>query len=236
MRWSPAGMGRMTPREFAIQPRVGRSASVTARRHACRVALLILGAALALDAEPSRFSSLSPKVDVREHWIIEGSAPGTWTVKDGVIVCSGKPNGFLRSKRSYRNFVFRAEWRFQKKGWTKKPPSYPNAGYFIHAGRVERDWPKSLEVQGHYGEAGSLFGVRGGRVVGAHRGPTPENRRPFGEWESVEIESLDGVVTVRLNGKKMNEGRDIEPREGNICLQSEGWPVYYRNLAVKDLD
>ena len=101
---------------------------------------------------------------------------------------------------------------------------------------VEDVRPKSFEVQGHDGEAGSLFGVRGGSVSGAHSEPVVENRRPFGEWESIEIQCLDGIVTVKFNGKKMNEGHDIDPVEGNICLQSEGWPVFYRNLEVKRLD
>jgi len=198
--------------------------------------LLASGLTMPLPAQSDGFVSLSPKTSFEEHWILEGSAPDTWTVKDGVIVCSGAPNGFLRSKKTYRNFIFRAEWRFQTEGWTEEPPTYPNAGYFIHAGAIEGGWPKSLEIQGHYGEAGSLFGVRGGEVSGARRGPIPENRKPFGAWESIEIQSLNGIVTVKLNGKKMNEGHDIQPTEGNICLQAEGWPVFYRNLQIKELD
>jgi hypothetical protein len=42
-------------------------------------------------------------------------------------------------------------------------------------------------------------------------------------------------VTIWLNGKKVNEGHDISPTEGNICLQSEGWPLWYRNVEVKEL-
>ena len=205
-------------------------------RSVSTAAVLVIGWALTSFGQPDGFVSLSPRIDLDEHWIVEGSAPDTWSVEDGVIACTGKPNGFLRSKESYRDFIFRAEWRFQKEGWTEDPPTYPNAGYFIHAGAVDNMWPKSLEVQGHYGEAGSLFGVREGRVVGAHRGPTPENRKPFGAWESIEIESLDGLITVTLNGKKMNAGHAIEAKQGNICLQSEGWPVFYRNVAIKSLD
>ena len=197
---------------------------------------VLAGSVALLSAQSERFVSLSPVTHVSEHWTVEGSAPDTWSVKDRVIVCTGKPNGFLRSKKVYRNFIFRAEWRFQKEGWKNQPPRYPNAGYFIHAGTIEETWPRSLEIQGHYGEAGSLFGVRGGRVSGAHRGPVHENRKPFGDWESIEIQSLGGIVTVTLNGKKMNEGHDFEPTEGNICLQSEGWPVFYRNLQVRELD
>lgn len=153
---------------------------------------------------------LSPAAVLSEHWTVEGSAPNTWSVKDGVIDRTGEPNGFRRSNETYRNFIFRAEWRFQKEGWTQKPPKYPSAGYFIHTGTVEDDWSKSLEVQGHYGEAGSLFGVCGGSVGDAHRGSVFENRKPFGEWESIEIQSLDGIDTVKLSGKKMNEGHNIE--------------------------
>lgn len=198
--------------------------------------VVLASAAQSAWAQAGGFVSLSPVRAISEHWTVEGSAPGTWSVKDRVIVCTGKPNGFLRSKKSYRDFVFRAEWRFQREGWSEDPPRYPNAGYFIHAGAVADVWPRSLEVQGHYGEAGSLFGVRGGSVSGAHRGPVFENRKPFGEWESIEIQSLGGIVTVKLNGRKMNEGHEIEPSEGSICLQSEGWPVLYRNLQVKELD
>jgi hypothetical protein len=40
---------------------------------------------------------------------------------------------------------------------------------------------------------------------------------------------------VVLNGVLVNEGIAAVPADGNICLQSEGWPVYYRNIAVKEL-
>lgn len=209
---------------------------LTPLKRTLATAAILTGVAVLVQAQSPAFVSLTPQVRLDEHWIVEGSGPDTWSVRDGVIACTGRPNGFLRSKKSYRNFVFRAEWRFQKEGWREKPPKYPNAGYFIHAGAVESDWPMSLEVQGHYGEAGSLFGVRGGRVKGAHRGPVRENRMPFGEWESIEIQSLNGIVTVKLNGKNMNKGHEVYPTEGNICIQSEGWPVYYRKIKIKELN
>ena len=94
---------------------------------------------------------------------------------------------------------------------------------------------KSLEVQGHDGEAGSLFGVRGGNIVGAKRGPIVKDRIPFGDWDRYEITSLNGTVKVVLNGELVNEGHDAEPSQGNICLQSEGWPVFYRRVEIKEL-
>jgi len=187
-------------------------------------------------AQPAGFVSLTPKKDVTEHWIIEGTPPETWSVKDGVILCAGKPNGFLRSKNVYKNYVFHAEWRFKTEGWDAAPQKWPNAGFFIHAGEINNTWPISLEVQGHFGQAGSLFGVRGGKVTGAKRGPIVKDRPAFGSWDRYEITSQDGKVSIVLNGELVNEGSDAYPAEGNICLQSEGWEVHYRNLAIKELN
>lgn len=178
-----------------------------------------------------------PKNDVSEHWTVEGKAPKeAWIVRDGMIVCTGQPNGILRSRKVYRNYVLRAEWRFQG-GWEQKTgvDHWPNAGFFIHAGPIVNVWPISFEVQGHYGEAGSLFGVRGGEITGAKRGPFVKDRPPFGSWDKYEITSRDGKVTVALNGVLVNEGTGAKPSEGNICLQSEGWPVHYRNVEIKEL-
>jgi hypothetical protein len=35
----------------------------------------------------------------------------TWTEQDGVITCTGKPNGGTRTKRTYTNFELVAEWK-----------------------------------------------------------------------------------------------------------------------------
>ena len=153
-----------------------------------------------------------------------------------MVRCTGKPNGFLRSKKVYRNFIFRAEWRFQAEGWTAAPEKWPNAGFFINAGPLRDGWPMSQEVQGYFGEAGSLFGVRGGKITGAKRGPFVKDRPPLGSWDHYEITQRDGNVQVVLNGKLVNEGSDAVPSEGNVCLQSEGWPVDYRNVEIKELE
>jgi hypothetical protein len=184
------------------------------------------------------FVSLMPKENLAEHWTVEGKTPAeAWSYRDGVIATTGQPNGFLRSKKKYKNFILRADWRFQE-GWEPKKGEneWPNAGFFIHAGEIKDGWPTSLEVQGYFGEAGSLFGVRGGKIRGAKRGPFVTDRPKFGSWDHYEIVSKDGTITVTLNGKVVNTGTGAYPPEGNVCLQSEGWPVYYRNVEIKELD
>jgi len=71
---------------------------------------MLLGAILC--AQDDGFVSLMPKRDIAEQWIAESAPADIWSVRDGVIYCKGKPNGFLRSKKSYSNFILRAEWRF----------------------------------------------------------------------------------------------------------------------------
>lgn len=199
--------------------------------------LLLLAASCAVAIAADGFVSLMPKHNISEHWTVDGDAPAeAWMLRDGAIATTGQPNGFLRSKKKYHNYILRADWRFQL-GWTppKTGNEWPNAGFFIHAGALQNQWPASLEVQGYFGEAGSLFGVRGGKITGAKRGPFVKDRPPFGSWDHYVITSINGKVTVELNGVVVNEGTNAFPEEGNICLQSEGWPVYYRNVEIKEL-
>lgn len=200
-----------------------------------RFTALLFVAAMAFASDG--FVSLMPKRDLSEQWTVEGKTPpDAWYLLDGAIGCTGQPNGFLRSKKKYRNFILRAEWRFQG-GYTPRPEEdgWPNAGFFIHAQETKDGWPTSLEVQGHFGEAGSLFGVRGGKITGAKRGRIVQNRPKFTTWEKYEITSRDGKITIVLNGETVNEGTDAYPADGHICLQSEGWPVFYRNIEIKEL-
>ena len=38
-------------------------------------------------------------------WVPVNTAPSTWSVRDGMIVCSGQPTGELRTERMYQNFI-----------------------------------------------------------------------------------------------------------------------------------
>ena len=197
--------------------------------------LAVFVGATILHAQSDGFVSLMPKKDVTELWIIEVTPPSSWRVEDGMIRCTGKPNGFLRSKKVYKNFVLRGEWRFQTEGWKPGEEQWPNSGFFINAGAIDKTWPIGHEVQGYFGEAGSLFGIRGAKITGAKRGDFVKNRIPFGAWDRYEITQQNGRVRVVLNGEFVNEGWDAEPSQGNVCLQSEGWPVDFRNVAIKEM-
>ena len=44
-------------------------------------------------------------------WVAVNTAPSTWKMQDGMLICSGKPIGELRTARMYQNFVMELEWR-----------------------------------------------------------------------------------------------------------------------------
>src|SRR5262245_48538432 len=109
-------------------------------------ALLALGAALgALLAFPSLhvqaqegFVDLFNGKDLT-GWKTIGGKDDTFTVKEGVIVVSGKPNGYFYTDKSYKNYILRFDWKFIKDG---------NSGLLVHIQGDHKVWPKSVEVQG----------------------------------------------------------------------------------------
>ena len=60
-------------------------------------------------------------------WVPMNVAPSTFTVRDGIIVSTGKPTGIMRTERQYENYIIELEWTHVTKGG--------NAGLFLHG------WP-----------------------------------------------------------------------------------------------
>ena len=44
-------------------------------------------------------------------WVDVNTSPDTWYVKDGMLICKGKPIGVMRSEKQYENFLLHVEWR-----------------------------------------------------------------------------------------------------------------------------
>src|ERR1700761_8487332 len=50
----------------------------------------------------------------------------TWSVTNGVIHCTGKPTGYLRTTQTYSNYFLTVEWRF-----VKVTPKADNTGLLV---------------------------------------------------------------------------------------------------------
>src|ERR1043166_5549499 len=49
-------------------------------------------------------------------WVNVNTSPDTWSVRDGMIVCSGKPTGVMRTAKQYENFILHIEWMHLEAG------------------------------------------------------------------------------------------------------------------------
>lgn len=186
-------------------------------------------------------------------WVDVNTSPETWKVKDGLLVCSGRPIGVMRSEKQYENFLLHIEWRHMKPGG--------NSGVFVWSeGSVPEGarLPKGMEVQmlelewvnlnrKANGEpqdigyiSGELFGA-GGLTA------TPDNPRGSrskslelrckgaGEWNVYDVVCVDGTVKLSINGKFVNSIRNSSVRKGYLCLESEGSEIHFRNIRLLEL-
>src|SRR6266516_3219088 len=62
-------------------------------------------------------------------WVNVNCHPGTFFVKDGEIITTGRPTGFLRTEKQYENFIADFEW----KHIPPKPGAVGNSGFFVWA-------------------------------------------------------------------------------------------------------
>ena len=183
-------------------------------------------------------------------WVDVNTTPATWKAQDGLLVCSGKPIGVMRSAKQYENFILHIEWRHMKAGG--------NSGVFVWSeGFARGRLPKGMEVQmleldwvnihqkggkpNHIGYvSGELFGAGGLKA-------TPDNPRGSrsmslelrckgkGEWNVYDAVCVDGTIKLAINGKFVNSIRNSSVRKGYLCLESEGSEIHFRNIRILEL-
>lgn len=168
----------------------------------------------------------------------EGSCPDkTWSVKNGLISCTGMPFGYLMTQQSFADYKLHVEYR-----WTAKAEQQ-NSGIFVHkTGPDDFFLPKAIETQLKHGNAGDFVLLSKATVNGVENKKNKriersgkDSEKPFGEWNSVDIEVKGNLIKSYVNGVLQNIGKDAYTDAGNICLQSEGGPIEFRNITVEPL-
>ena len=176
-----------------------------------------------------------------EGWVNVNCAPETWTVRNGLIICTGKPTGILRTDRQYENFILELEWKHLHKDG--------NAGLFIHSDDITapgQPFSRSVECQIMDGNHGDVFAIHGAsmtrdnedpfdRIGWMRTFPREERANPFGQWNHYRVESRDGILSLAVNGKVVSRAFHVNPRKGYICLESEGSEVHFKNIRIKEL-
>ncbi len=217
----------------------------------CGIFLLLSSLTTALAEQPAQFRDLFNGKDLT-GWVDVNTSPETWSVREGLLVCTGLPIGVMRSEKQYENFLLHIEWRHMEAGG--------NSGVFVWSeGSVPagRRLPKGMEVQmleldwvninAQNGKAqpiayvhGELFGAYGLKT-------TPNNPRGTrskslelrclgkGQWNTYDVVCVDGVVKLSVNGKFVNGVSNASVKKGYLCLESEGAEIHFRKIQILEL-
>jgi hypothetical protein len=185
-------------------------------------------------------------------WVNVNTDPDTWSVKKGLLHCTGKPIGVMRSERQYENFLLHIEWMHLEAGgnsgvfvWSSAVPDensrLPDG---VEVQMLELDWPKlntrnGIEPPIAYVH-GELFGVGGVKTIPdnprGERSKSIENRcNPRGQWNVYDVVAVDGAIKLSVNGKVVNGISKSTRRKGYLCLESEGAPIVFRNIHLMEL-
>ncbi len=188
-------------------------------------------------------------------------APDTFTWKNGTVYCTGRPVGVTRTKEQFENFELSLEWRHMKDAgnsgvfiWT-----IPESIKQLEAGKGRL--PQGIEVQvldlgykAQYEKGGKrkadwftchgdVFPV-GAAKMKPFAPMAPNKKRSFpskslsrgtGLWNHYYIRAINGEVRLWVNGEEVSGGTDCQPARGYICLESEGKPVEFKNLRIREL-
>ena len=160
-----------------------------------------------------------------------------FSVKDGVLVCTGQPIGYIQTNRLYENFELIIEWRFDP------DKGAGNSGVLMRIIGEDKVWPNCIEAQLHSTHAGDIWNIGefpmkpvASRTNGRHtRKANPSSEMPLGEWNRYRILMDRGHLVLEVNGVKQNVAQDCRQVPGRIGLQSEGAHIEFRKVSLRPI-
>jgi hypothetical protein len=187
-------------------------------------------------------------------------APDTWAWKEGVIACTGQPVGVIRSLQTFTNLELVVTWRHLKSAgnsgvflWASaealtglQPGQLPPGGIEVQVldhGYATQYEKETGQPPDWFTTHGDVFPVGKSRMTpfppaapnGQRSFPRKNLSRGVGEWNHYYVRAINGEVRLWVNGEEVSGGTACEPRFGYLCLESEGAPVEFRQLRVREL-
>jgi hypothetical protein len=183
----------------------------------------------------------------------------TWT-EEGVH-CTGQPIGVIRSVQTFTNFELVVQWRHLRSGgnsgvflWAS-----PESIKRLEAGQGRL--PDGIEIQmldhGYteqyekssgrkadwFTTHGDVFPTGPAKMKpfppvspnGSRSFPSKNLSRGVGEWNHYYVRAINGEVRLWVNGEEVSGGTDCHPATGYLCLESEGSPIEFKGLRVREL-
>jgi hypothetical protein len=186
--------------------------------------------------------------------------PDTWTWTTDGVQCTGQPIGVIRSVRPFTNFELVVQWRHLQSGgnsgvfvWAteealnglergKLPPGGIELQVLDHgyAEQYERQHGRKADW---FTTHGDVFPVGKSKMKpfppaspnGQRSFPRKDLSRGVGEWNHYYARCINGEVRLWVNGEEVSGGTDCQPATGYLCLESEGAPVEFRQLRIREL-
>lgn len=187
------------------------------------------------------------------------TAPDTWKWSEDGVHCTGKPIGVTRSKKKYTNFELVATWRHLQSGgnsgiflWASeealtglKPGTLPPGGIEVQV--LDHGFKEQYEKGGKKADwfttNGDVFPVGKSDMKpfppaapgGKRSFPTKELSKGINQWNHYYVRAINGEVRLWVNGEEVSGGTDCKPNTGYLCLESEGAPIDFKGLRIREL-
>ncbi len=188
------------------------------------------------------------------------SADDTWSWKNGMLSCTGQPVSVMRTKKQLTNFELVVEWRHNKPAgnsgvfvWATPEsidkltkagkPGLPDG---IEVQVLDNAFTDKMKAAGKktdwFTTHGDVFPVRVkmtpiGKVCpnGVRSFPRQDLSHSSGGWNHYYIRAINGEVRLWVNGTEVSGGTKCDPAQGYLCLESEGSPIDFRELKIREL-
>ena len=165
-----------------------------------------------------------------------------WRVVDGTLrggsLEGNKQNEFLATKKSYKDFVLKLEYKLTG------TEGFINSGVQIRSRRIDKpaNEMKGYQADIGVGWTGSIYDEsRRNKVMAKADGELIKKTEKLGDWNTYEIRCEGPRVVLKLNGVQTvdytEEDKSLE-QEGLIGLQIHGGAkseVSFRNLTIEEL-
>lgn len=182
----------------------------------------------------------------------------TWKWEDGIIYCTGSPVGVIRTPYKVTNFELVVEWRHMKSAgnsgiflWVTED-SVKDLGrnklpHGIEVQILDHGYTEEYEKGGKkadwFTSHGDVFPV-GESDMKPFPPVAPDGKRSFpsknlskgvGEWNQYYVRAINGEVRLWVNGEEVSGGTNCTPATGYLALESEGSPIEFKNLRIREL-
>jgi hypothetical protein len=162
------------------------------------------------------------------------------------------PYGIAVTKKSYRNYDLKFEFKWGKRKFEPRLDKIRDAGLLYHCPVGSYAWPSSLEYQIQEGDCGDLWNILGAHCDVLKNGETLKiKKRSYSSskkwtneektgWNKVLLKVRGNSAKYYLNGVLINEIINatyggLNLTSGFIALQAEYSEIIYRKIKIKEL-